>query len=120
MATALTSALTGMPVRVDIAMTGEITLRGRVLPVGGLKEKLIAALRGGIETVLIPKENERDLKEIPARVRRRLKIVFVEHMDEVLQTAVRMENRAILDEPLEYPLEEIFDVPPVEHPAGVN
>ena len=120
MATALTSALTGMPVRSDIAMTGEITLRGRVLPVGGLKEKLIAALRGGIETVLIPKENERDLKEIPARVKRKLKFVFVEHMDEVLQHAVRLENPAVLEEPLEYPLEEIFDVQTVEHPAGVN
>ena len=120
MATALTSALTGMPVRADIAMTGEITLRGRVLPVGGLKEKLIAALRGGIETVLIPKENERDLKEIPARVKRKLKVVFVEHMDDVLQIAVRMENPAVLQEPLEYPLEEIFEVQTVEHPAGVN
>ena len=71
MATALVSALTGIPVRANIAMTGEITLRGRVLPIGGLKEKLIAAVRGGIETVLIPKENERDLKEIPAKVKRR-------------------------------------------------
>ena len=120
MATALTSALTSMLVRADIAMTGEITLRGRVLPVGGLKEKLIAALRGGIETVLIPKENERDLKEIPARVKRKLKVVFVEHMDDVLQIAVRMENPAVLQEPLEYPLEEIFEVQTVEHPAGVN
>jgi len=122
MATALTSALTGTPVRVNIGMTGEITLRGRVLPVGGLKEKLIAALRGGVETVLLPKENERDLKEIPAKVRRRLKIVFVEHMDEVLRHALRLENPAVLEEPLEYPLEEIFEVAPVdvEHPAGVN
>jgi ATP-dependent Lon protease len=122
MATALTSALTGNPVRADIGMTGEITLRGRVLPVGGLKEKLIAALRGGVETVLIPKENERELKEIPARVKRRLKFILVEHMDEVLQHAVRLENPTVFQEPLEYPLEEIFDVPTVdvEHPAGVN
>jgi ATP-dependent Lon protease len=121
MATALTSALTGIPVRADIAMTGEITLRGRVLPIGGLKEKLIAALRGGIETVLIPKENERDLKEIPARVKRKLNFVFVEHMDEVLQHALRMEDPDIFREALEYPLEEILEVgTPVEHPAGVN
>ncbi len=65
-------------------MTGEITLRGRVLPIGGLKEKLLAAHRGGIDTVLIPKENEKDLKEIPAHVKRDLQIVLVEHMDEVL------------------------------------
>jgi ATP-dependent Lon protease len=103
MATALTSALTGNPVRADIGMTGEITLRGRVLPVGGLKEKLIAALRGGVETVLIPKENERELKEIPARVKRRLKFILVEHMDEVLQHAVRLENPTVFQEPLEYP-----------------
>ncbi|MCW0295059.1 hypothetical protein NIL11_26955, partial [Klebsiella pneumoniae] len=84
--------------------------------------KLIAALRGGVETVLIPKENERELKEIPARVKRKLKFILVEHMDEVLQHAVRLENPTVFQEPLEYPLEEIFDVPTVdvEHPAGVN
>jgi ATP-dependent Lon protease len=121
MATALTSALTGVPVRADIAMTGEITLRGRVLPIGGLKEKLIAALRGGIETVLIPKENERDLKEIPARVKRKLRFVFVEHMDEVLQHALRLEDPTVFQEALEYPLDEILEIgTPVEHPAGVN
>ena len=121
MATALTSALTGMPVRSAMAMTGEITLRGRVLPIGGLKEKLIAALRGGIETVLIPKENERDLKEIPAKVKKGLEIVLVEHMDEVLQRALVLPDPTIFDEPLEYPVQEIFDVPtPVEAPAGVN
>ena len=99
MATALISALIGTPVRADIGMTGEITLRGRVLPVGGLKEKLIAALRGGVETVLLPKENERDLKEIPPKVKRRLNIVLVDHMDEVLQHALRMENPGVLKEP---------------------
>ena len=88
---------------------------------GGLKEKLIAALRGGVETVLIPKESERDLKEIPPRVKRKLNLVLVEHMDEVLQHALRMENPAVLQEPLEYPLEDIFETAtPVEHPAGVN
>jgi ATP-dependent Lon protease len=71
MVTAIVSVLTGIPVRKDVAMTGEITLRGRVLPIGGLKEKLLAALRGGIKTVLIPKENEKDLAEIPDNVKRR-------------------------------------------------
>ena len=93
MATALVSALTGIPVRANIAMTGEITLRGRVLPIGGLKEKLIAAVRGGIETVLIPKENERDLKEIPAKVKRRLRFHYVENMDEVLRHALKLPNQ---------------------------
>jgi ATP-dependent Lon protease len=84
MATALTSALTGRPVSKDVAMTGEITLRGRALPIGGLKEKLIAAHRGGIKKVIIPKENEKDLKEIPEIVLKDLNIVAVEHMDNVL------------------------------------
>jgi len=75
-------------VRKDIAMTGEITLRGRVLPIGGLKEKLLAALRGGITTVLIPKENEKDLEEIPDNVKRGLKIIPVSTADEVLEKAL--------------------------------
>ncbi len=87
-ATAIASALTRVPVHANVAMTGEITLRGRVLPIGGLKEKMIAALRGGIETVVVPKENEKDLKEIPASVKGRLRIVMVEHMDQVLVTAL--------------------------------
>jgi ATP-dependent Lon protease len=110
MAVALTSALTGIPVRSNLAMTGEITLRGRVLPIGGLKEKLIAALRGGIERVLIPKENERDLKEIPDRVMRRLEIVLVESMDQVLQHALVLDDPTLFDAPAEYALSEIFDV----------
>jgi ATP-dependent Lon protease len=108
MATALVSALTGLPVRSNIAMTGEITLRGRVLPIGGLKEKLIAALRGGVHTVLIPKENERDLREIPPKVKRGLNIVFVDHMDEVLKHALILADPTTLDVPMEYPLEEIL------------
>jgi ATP-dependent Lon protease len=84
MCTSLVSALTRRPVRRDVAMTGEITLRGRVLPIGGLKEKMLAALRGGIRTVIIPKENEKDLKDIPKIVTRQIKVVTVEHMDEVL------------------------------------
>jgi ATP-dependent Lon protease len=88
MCTSLVSALTRRPVRRDVAMTGEITLRGRVLPIGGLKEKLLAAHRGGIKTVIIPKENEKDLKDIPKVVTRQIKIVSVEHMDEVLGHAL--------------------------------
>ena len=92
MATAIASALLKIPVHNDLAMTGEITLRGRVLPIGGLKEKLLAAHRGKIKTVLIPKENEKDLKEIPARILRELEIVLVEHMDEVLKHALVLED----------------------------
>jgi ATP-dependent Lon protease len=84
MVTSIVSVLTGIPVKRDIAMTGEITLRGRVLPIGGLKEKLLAALRGGLKTVLIPKENEKDLAEIPDNVKRGLKIVPVATVDELL------------------------------------
>jgi ATP-dependent Lon protease len=86
--TAIVSTLTGIPVRKEIAMTGEVTLRGRVLPIGGLKEKLLAALRGGITTVLIPKENEKDLVEIPSTIREGLKIIPVSHVDEVLELAL--------------------------------
>ena len=84
MCTALVSVLTGIPVKADVAMTGEITLRGQVLPIGGLKEKLLAAHRGGIKTVIIPAENEKDLKEIPENVKSNLDIVSVKWMDEVL------------------------------------
>jgi ATP-dependent Lon protease len=84
MATALTSALTGRPVSKDVAMTGEITLRGRVLPIGGLKEKLIAAHRAGLKKVIIPKENEKDLEDVPKQILKELSIVGVEHMDPVL------------------------------------
>ncbi|MEA3061446.1 MAG: ATP-dependent Lon protease [Sphingomonadales bacterium] len=88
MVTAIISTLTGIPVRRDVAMTGEVTLRGRVLPIGGLKEKLLAALRGGITTVLIPAENEKDLAEIPATIRESLAIIPVSHVDEVLTHAL--------------------------------
>ncbi|MBO0663422.1 endopeptidase La [Jiella sp. MQZ9-1] len=88
MATAIVSVMTGIPVRRDIAMTGEITLRGRVLPIGGLKEKLLAALRGGIKKVLIPEENAKDLADIPDNVKNRLEIVPVSRMGEVLQHAL--------------------------------
>jgi len=88
MATSIVSVLTGIPVRRDLAMTGEITLRGRVLPIGGLKEKLLAALRGGLKTVLIPADNEKDLAEIPDNVKRGLNIVPVRTIDEVLSQAL--------------------------------
>jgi ATP-dependent Lon protease len=88
MVTALVSALSKVPVRADVAMTGEITLRGRVLPIGGLKEKLLAALRGGIRTVLIPEENRKDLADIPANVTRDLEIIPVKWIDQVLDIAL--------------------------------
>lgn len=88
MVTAMISTLTGVAVRRDVAMTGEVTLRGRVLPIGGLKEKLLAALRGGIKTVLIPAENEKDLIEIPQNIREGLTIIPVKHVDEVLKIAL--------------------------------
>jgi len=94
MVTAIVSIMTGIPVRKDVAMTGEITLRGRVLPIGGLKEKLLAALRGGIDTVIIPEENAKDLAEIPDNVKNKLTIIPVGRMDQVLQIALlRMPER---------------------------
>jgi ATP-dependent Lon protease len=88
MCTALVSALTRIPVRSDVAMTGEITLRGEVLPIGGLKEKLLAAHRGGIKTVLIPDENQKDLVEIPDNIKGNLEIRAVKWIDEVLGVAL--------------------------------
>ncbi|MPN48104.1 Lon protease 1 [bioreactor metagenome] len=88
MATAVVSALTAKPVRNDLAMTGEITLRGRVLPVGGIKEKVLAAHRVGIKKIIMPKENKRDMDDIPNNVKRSLEFVLVEHMDEVLKHAL--------------------------------
>ncbi len=105
MATAIASAFLKRKVRGDLAMTGEITLRGRVLPVGGLKEKLLAAHRGNLKTVLVPKENEKDLADVPANVVKALNIVFVEHMDEVLRVAML---------PGEGPEALKIDVPPSE------
>ena len=95
MATAIVSVMTGIPVSKDIAMTGEVTLRGRVLPIGGLKEKLLAALRGGITKVLIPKENEKDLADVPENIKEGLTIIPVENMDEVLKHALQSAPTAI-------------------------
>lgn len=94
-ACSLVSALLGIPIRNDIAMTGEITLRGRVLPIGGLREKLLAAHRGQIKTVLIPEENEKDLKEVPQEVLRGLEIITVSHMDDILPVALKASSQEI-------------------------
>ncbi len=96
MATAIVSVITGIPIHRDIAMTGEITLRGRILPIGGLKEKLLAALRGGLKKVLIPEENAKDLVDIPASVKNALEIVPVARMDEVLQHALVRQPQPIV------------------------
>jgi ATP-dependent Lon protease len=105
MATSIVSILTGIPVRRDVAMTGEITLRGRILPIGGLKEKLLAALRAGITTVFIPKENEKDLAEIPDNVKKHLKLIPVADVDEVIAQALARRPIAIeWEEPADPPL----------------
>jgi ATP-dependent Lon protease len=95
MATAIVSIFTGIPVRRDLAMTGEVTLRGRVLPIGGLKEKLLAALRGGIKKVLIPEDNAKDLVDLPASVRNGMEIVPVSRMEQVLEHALVRQPVAI-------------------------
>ena len=101
MATAIVSVMTGIPVRHDVAMTGEVTLRGRILPIGGLKEKLLAALRGGIKTVLIPEDNAKDIVEIPESVKSGLEIIPVSRMEQVLTHALVRQPVAIeWDEPL--------------------
>ncbi|OMQ03065.1 endopeptidase La [Lawsonia intracellularis] len=96
--TSLVSALLGIPVRHDVAMTGEVTLRGRVLPIGGLREKLLAASRAEITTVIVPRENEKDLKEVPEEILKALHIQFVEHIDEVLPLALISESEDIFSE----------------------
>jgi len=115
MVTAMISTLTGIAVRRDVAMTGEVTLRGRVLPIGGLKEKLLAALRGGITTVLIPAENEKDLAEIPAAVKDKLKIHPVAHVDEALAIALTEPVT-----PIEWSDVDEHAAEPVPSPAGTG
>ncbi|HXA22846.1 MAG TPA: endopeptidase La, partial [Acetobacteraceae bacterium] len=116
MATSIVSILTGIPVRRDVAMTGEITLRGRVLPIGGLKEKLLAALRAGITTVFIPKENEKDLAEIPDNVKKHLKLVPVADVDEVIAQALARRPEAI---EWEEPPEPVVPPPPAQTTASL-
>src|SRR5699024_2528714 len=99
MCTALVSALTHIPVNADVAMTGEITLRGDVLPIGGLKEKLLAAHRGGIKIVAIPEDNRKDLVDIPANIKRRLDIRPVKTIDEVLDIALTSQPQPLASEP---------------------
>ena len=129
LATTIASALTRIPVRSNVAMTGEITLRGRVLPIGGLKEKLIAAHRGGIDTALIPKDNEKDLKDLPAVIKKNLTIHPVEHMDEVLKYALAVPDPEHFLEEGDgiHEIEDIYITPgglkqttEVPHTAGVN
>src|SRR5262249_3547350 len=104
MATAISSALSKIPVRRDIAMTGEITLRGKVLPIGGLKKKLLSSLPAGIAEALIQKENEKDLPEVPENIRTQMKIHLVENMDQVLKVA--------LERPLpDFPEEAVQPIP---------
>jgi ATP-dependent Lon protease len=98
MTTAMVSAKTGIPVRADVAMTGEITLRGEVTAIGGLKEKLLAALRGGIKTVLIPEDNVKDLQDIPGNVKNGLEIVPVKWIDQVLDVALEAKPTPLSDE----------------------
>jgi ATP-dependent Lon protease len=111
-ATAITSVLTGIPVRCDVAMTGEITLRGEVLPIGGLKEKLLAAHRGGIKSVLIPQENVKDLAEIPEEVKNAIDVVPVRWFDEVLERALERKPEPLVDSPVA-PLPAAPEVRPV-------
>jgi ATP-dependent Lon protease len=107
MALAIISALSQRPIRSDVALTGEITLRGRVLPIGGLKEKVLAAHRIGIHTILLPEDNEADLADIPADIRKRLTFKFVKTMDEVIAEALLPRSGTIL-------------LPELTQPAGVE
>jgi ATP-dependent Lon protease len=130
LATTIASALTRVPVKSNVAMTGEITLRGRVLPIGGLKEKLIAAHRGGVDTVIIPKENEKDLKDLPSVIKKNLTIILVDHMDEVLAHALAVPDPDNFLQAGVHELDDIYEVPlgngsarptaDVPHTAGVN
>jgi ATP-dependent Lon protease len=118
MATAMISALARVPVRKDVAMTGEITLRGRVLPIGGLKEKALAAHRGGTRTILIPKENAKDIRDIPMKVRRELTIIPVDHVDEVLRHALVLADPDAFFRKVAEPGESIVKQQPIEAPGN--
>ena len=99
MATAMVSAFTGIPVRKDVAMTGEITLRGRVLPIGGLKSKILAAHLAGAKIVILPRKNEKDLRDIPEEIRKQMKLVLADSMEQVLDAALRRKPRPLAAEP---------------------
>jgi ATP-dependent Lon protease len=118
MATSIASALMKIPVRKNVAMTGEITLRGRVKPIGGLKEKMLGAHRAGIDTVLIPKENRKDLRDIPRRVLKTTRVVLVEHMDQVLREALCLSDPEEFFGQRERPLEYVGGV--LVDPNGGN
>jgi len=115
MATSIASAYMKKKVRGDLAMTGEITLRGRILPIGGVKEKLLAAHRGNMKIVIIPKENEKDLSEVPANVLKAMKIVFVEHMDDVLAAAFAEEDDRTGKAAAAAPAEDSLTRPPAAY-----
>jgi ATP-dependent Lon protease len=119
-ATAIVSVLTGIPVRCDVAMTGEITLRGEVLPIGGLKEKLLAAGRGGIKKVLIPEENVKDLVEIPDEIKNRLEIEPVRWIDQVLQATLEHAPTPLKDDIVAVAVPPVAPPPPVETPAVIK
>jgi ATP-dependent Lon protease len=114
MVTAIISVMTAIPVKKDVAMTGEITLRGRVLPIGGLKEKMLAALRAGIKTVVIPEENVKDLSEIGDEIKSKLEIVPASRMDDVLKVALQRLPQAIAAD------EEAQAVPPAEDGSAAS
>ena len=117
--TAIVSILAGIPVRADVAMTGEITLRGEVLPIGGLKEKLLAAGRGGIKTVLIPEENVKDLTEIPDEIKNRLEIRPVRWIEQVLEAALERQPTPLEEPTAETPAVQA-PVPPDDAPAVIK
>jgi len=121
MACALASALTGSKIRHDVSMTGEITLRGRVLPVGGIKEKVLAANRAGIKVIVLPKDNKKDLDEVPANVKKNLQFKLVDHMDEVLDIALireEYEPETVLGAAPAVVLPEVTDFHTIIQPEG--
>jgi ATP-dependent Lon protease len=121
MATSIVSALTRIPARSDVAMTGEITLRGRILPIGGLKEKILAAHRGLLKTVLIPKENAKDLKEIPEKILQEIEIELVEHMDDVLRHALTFkDDRELFQESSSPPQQPVLFETPEPSAAAIR
>ena len=118
MATAVISALTRKPVRNDTAMTGEITLRGRVLPVGGLRDKTLAAHRHGIRRLIVPADNQRDMREIPQNIRDEIEFIFVTNMDQVIQAAILLDVDQV--DHLQEANERLFQLPPTLQPDIID